>query len=77
MVMFRDFVKRRARRLGLTGWVRNETSGDVTLVAEGEEEALQKLLAHARKGSMLSRVDEIDERWLPPTGLEGKFVIQY
>ena len=75
--MFRDFVKRGARRLGLSGWVKNETSGDVTVVAEGEEENLRRLLTRMQKGSLLSRVDKVQETMLEPKGLDGVFSIKY
>ena len=77
MVMFRDFVKRRARRLGLTGWVKNETSGDVTVVAEGEEEKLRSLLSHMGRGSLLSRVERVEDTWPEPRGEFKNFVIRY
>lgn len=42
-VGFRNYVRGWARRLGLTGWVRNEPDGTVRLVAEGGAEALDRL----------------------------------
>ena len=40
MVMYRDFAMRKAKLLGLSGTVKNNDDGTVTLVAEGEEEQL-------------------------------------
>lgn len=77
MVMFRDFIKRRAQKLGLSGWVKNETSGNVTIVAEGEESKLQEILERAQKGSFLSRVDSVTSEWQESQGLSGIFFIQY
>ncbi len=77
MVMFRDFVRRAARRLDLAGSVKNETSGTVAVVAEGEEERLRELLSLVHEGPMLARVDKVDARWRTPLGLAGPFVIQY
>lgn len=42
-VGFRRYVQRWARKLDLTGWVRNEPDGTVRLVAEGEAESLDRL----------------------------------
>lgn len=37
-------VQRIARDLSLTGWVRNEDDGSVSIFAEGEKEKLQRLI---------------------------------
>ena len=63
MVMFRDFIKRAARAWGVVGTVRNNPDGSVSVVAEGKEEALRKLVARAHRGSILSRVDRVEEKW--------------
>lgn len=77
LVMFRDYTKRGARRLGLTGTVRNNPEGTVSVVAEGEEERLLKLIERVRTGSLLSRVDRIDEKWMEPSGSFTSFNILY
>lgn len=77
MVMFRDYVKRGARRLGLSGFVKNNPDGTVTAIAEGEEELLNQLVIRIKKGSLLSRVDSVDERWLQPNGEFKGFNILY
>ncbi|HET8574907.1 MAG TPA: acylphosphatase [Candidatus Paceibacterota bacterium] len=68
MVMFRDFTCRKARKLRLTGTVQNERDGSVRVVAEGEEDQLQKLIGLLHRGSVLSRVDDVEVEWLPATG---------
>ncbi len=77
LVMFRDFAQRRARRLGLVGWVRNETNGTVRVVAEGEEDDLARFRALLEKGSVLSRVDAVEYSFHPPTGEFRDFIIRY
>ena len=42
-VGFRRYVMRWARRLGVSGWVRNEPDGSVRLAAHGEGPALDRL----------------------------------
>jgi acylphosphatase len=59
-VGFRNFTQRRARNLGLTGWVRNEPDGSVRLEAEGDAEALDDLEAAVHEGPRLARVDTVD-----------------
>lgn len=66
MVMFRDFTTRNARRLGLTGFVKNNPDGSVTAVAEGEEDNLRAFLIKLERGPLLSRVDHIETNWKEP-----------
>jgi acylphosphatase len=49
-VGFRHFLREHARRLGLSGWVRNLTSGNVEFAACGDEESVTELLALVRRG---------------------------
>ena len=67
-VGFRVFVARRARRLGLAGWVANESSGGVRSVAEGPRSDLEALLADMNEGPSGAWVDRVEARWLPATG---------
>jgi acylphosphatase len=68
MVMYRDFAQRKARRLGIVGTVQNMKDGSVALVAEGEEEALKKYIALLHKGSVFSKVEEVETKWTETTG---------
>lgn len=77
LVMFRDFVTRNACKLGLVGTVRNNPDGTVSVIAEGEEPKLNELLTLIHKGSILSRVDGVTEKWSDPLGGYKKFVILY
>lgn len=63
MVMFRDFVQRRARILRLTGTVQNLPDGTVDVVAQGNKEDLERLIDKLHKGSILSRVDDVFVEW--------------
>lgn len=77
LVMFRDFTKRYARRLGLVGFVKNNPDGTVRVIAEGSEEKLKLLIAHLGKGSLLSRVDHVEVEWSAPTGELSPFAIHF
>ena len=63
-VGFRWFVAGEARALGLRGQVRNLVYREVEVVAEGEREPLDELLAALRKGPIMSRVTDVDVTWL-------------
>ncbi len=77
MVMYRDSVRRQAKKLGLTGWVMNEDDGTVRVVADGEEENLKKLIDWCYNGPMLAKVDKIDIEWREATGQFNNFDIKY
>jgi len=62
-VGFRNFTQRRARRLHLTGWVRNEPDGSVRLEAEGPREDLEDLLNAVHEGPRMARVENVDTGW--------------
>ena len=76
LVMFRDYVKRHARRLGLFGFVRNETDGTVVVVAEGSRTNLDRLITDIKVGSLFSRVDRVDVEWRPAIGEFESFMIR-
>jgi acylphosphatase len=77
MVMYRDFAQRTARRLGVFGWVKNEDDGSVRIVAEGDELVLDKYLTALKKGSILSRVENITADWKDATKEFSDFDIRY
>jgi len=76
-VNFRSFVTREARKLNLTGWVRNQADGTVEVLAEGEDVALTHLVLSLEKGTPMSRVDEVQTSYSQPTGEFSEFVIRY
>jgi acylphosphatase len=77
MVMFRDFVQRKASRLKLTGEVQNLQDGTVRVVAEGSHATLEKLLEKLHKGPLLARVDAVAPSWHAPTNEYHSFKINY
>ena len=50
-VSFRYYTRLEANRLELTGWVRNERDGSVSVVAEGTEEKIDRFLDFLHRGS--------------------------
>lgn len=74
-VYFRQSSVREARRLGLTGWVKNRPDGAVEVVAEGEEDQVKDFLGWAQHGPSTARVDKVDTRWRSYTGEFAAFEI--
>jgi acylphosphatase len=67
-VGFRAAAAAEARRLGLTGWVRNRFDGSVEVLAEGADGDADAFLAWLRKGPSLAHVTGVDPDWLAPVG---------
>jgi len=72
-VGFREFVRRHAQALGLSGWVRNLPDSSVELEAEGPRPALDELLRQVHRGPRLAWVERVETEWLPATGQRGWF----
>ena len=77
LVMFRDFVERKASGLRLVGHVRNLPDGTVEVIAEGNKDSLDALVLHLQKGPLLARVDGVAVEWVKPSGTYTGFSIQY
>lgn len=76
-VFFRDSSRRKARKLGLVGFVMNDSDGTVKIIAEGGEKDLNQLIQWCYNGPILARVDKIDVEWKEATGQFEKFEIRY
>ncbi len=59
-VGYREAMRAAAVRLGCAGWVRNRSDGSVEAIVQGEADAVDALLAWARRGPPAARVDSID-----------------
>lgn len=72
-VGYRWAAAEEARRLGLSGWVRNLPDGSVEAVFEGRREALERMRGWCADGPRFARVDRIEESWEPdaPPGGAG------
>ncbi len=75
-VAFRAYTKKQAERLGLSGFVRNLENGSVEIEAQGNEEALNRLIHWAHRGAPTSDVESVVENELPINESEQDFRIQ-
>ena len=75
-VNFRVFVIEAARALDLGGWVRNRWDESVEVVAEGERQALEKLLAKLQRGPQAAYVTGVSQEWQVATGEYHDFRIR-
>ena len=58
-VGFRNWMKKSAEKKGLFGWVRNASDGSVEAFIQGEDEALNDLLALCWEGPDLADVEDV------------------
>ena len=68
-VFFRDTCRREARRLGVTGFVRNLEDGTVEAVFEGDPDAVATMLDWAHTGPARAQVRRVDVAEEEPQGL--------
>jgi len=82
---YRDATLRRARRLGVMGWVRNGEDGSVLVHAEGPKPAVDQLVAFLGEGPPTARVTDVEVEQVKVEGHEqfairgvsaGAFVVQ-
>ena len=76
-VFFRYNTRKLARRLGLTGYVKNLPDGTVYIEAEGPEDKLIELLEFSKQGPKHAFVEKVEHEYIQPTeefkGFDYKF----
>ncbi len=75
-VGFRYYAQHTARSLGLTGWVRNEMDGTVSVVCEGDLPSLKRMAAWLEKGPPSAYVQHVEKRFKPYQGIYRTFTVE-
>jgi acylphosphatase len=83
-VGFRAWTKIQAKILGITGWVRNVydkpgvfgVGGGVEILAQTDEEKMEKFIALVKRGPPISRVDEVEIIYEDPKEVFHQFEIR-
>jgi acylphosphatase len=63
---YREACVRRARALGITGWVRNRTDASVEAMLQGPPQRLADMCAWLRDGMPAALVRDLEVTQLPP-----------
>jgi acylphosphatase len=70
-VGFRAWIERRARELGLSGWVRNLRDGTVEAVFHGPADKVDEMIGRCRRGpsgASVAVLERYEEKDPPPAG---------
>ncbi|HMR43115.1 MAG TPA: acylphosphatase [Saprospiraceae bacterium] len=70
-VWYRKSAQLKAQELGLNGFVKNLSDGDVYAEAEGEEDALEAFIHWCWEGPPLSQVENVSAEEGAWYGMEG------
>ena len=76
-VFFRNQTRRKAKKIGVTGWVKNLADGRVEAVFEGVENPVKAMIEWVRRGPLLSKVNGIEVEWENFSGEFNDFEIRY
>ncbi|MCL2789723.1 MAG: acylphosphatase [Desulfobulbus sp.] len=76
-VAFRECTRQEAARLGVSGWVQNQSDGTVLVLCEGEAAQVDALVAWLSTGPPWALVTRVDWREEEPQGESGPLVIRY
>jgi acylphosphatase len=58
-VGFRSYVRSKARKIGVYGWVRNLSDGRVEALFQGEAKKIQLLITLCNRGPFLAKVEHV------------------
>ena len=76
-VGYRYFAQRAAARHQVSGYVRNCPDGSVELIVEGPPTDVEEFKKDLAAGPEWSRVEQLEEINLEPTGLYSSFRIEH
>ncbi len=71
----RKKVMDRATRLGLKGWVKNNTDGTVEAVFEGTKETIDEIIEWCKTKIENASIDNVEIIWEPHTGSMAGFEV--
>ena len=76
-VGFRYYTFKKAREIGIAGFVKNLPDGTVEIEAEGERSLLEELIEAVKVGPRTAVVNDLHINWEEPTGEYQNFSVEY
>lgn len=75
-VGFRFYVRKVAEELGITGWTRNLATGEVEVLASGEDRSLRTFISRLTVGPSRAQVHSVKTEWRDEPPSERGFLIR-
>ncbi len=75
-VFYRIWVRSKAKKLGLVGWVKNLTDGRVEAVFEGPKETIKEIIDSCWAGPSASKVEKVGVKWEKVSNRHESFEIR-
>ena len=76
-VFYRATTKETAENLGVRGWVKNRSDGNVEAIFEGEKKYVDLVLKWCSEGPLYAKVKRVDISWEEYSGEYYDFRISY
>jgi acylphosphatase len=75
-VFYRATARRIAKEIGITGWIRNSSEGDVEVMASGRDEAIQRFTEWCKRGPEMAEVTEVTISTMAAAEFDGFVIIR-
>lgn len=62
-VGFRAYIRSKARKIGVKGWIRNLRDDRVEGVFQGDKEKIEKLIQFCKRGPFFAKVENLVVDW--------------
>jgi acylphosphatase len=72
-VFFRESMKDEAKRIGVSGWVRNRKDGTVEAFIQGETALVDEMIAWAKVGPSEAKVERLEISEASTDGIVASF----
>ena len=73
---FRQYIKSRANKLNIKGWIKNLPDGRVEAILQGRTQDIDKIILLCRKGPFLAEVEKVEVEKLPDQKFESFDIIK-
>jgi acylphosphatase len=75
-MFIKSAVKTKAALLGVKGWIRNTSGGELETILEGDKERLQQMVDFLRQGPNGAVIYNFDAKWGEATGEFREFEVK-
>jgi acylphosphatase len=76
-VGYRQFARIQAQKYKITGFVKNMPDNTVKIVAEGDKDNLSLFIRECRRGSFMSRIDDVQVAMGEAKGEFDTFLVEF